>query len=240
MAVHSRYISGALAFYEGHRSSLVDAIGTNVAKYVDDFIYVPVDDTTGDPTGWTSTMVEAGASNTTVTSANVQGGALLITTDSNENDGANIQLNGESFKLTAGVPLYFGARVKVSDATESDLFIGLAITDTDILGGVTDRIGFEKLDGSTDLKFMVEKDSTETLSAAIKTVAADTWMKLEFFYTGSALQIFVDNVEQTTVALTNLPNDEELRVSCQFLAGSAGAKTAQIDWIRAIQFGRAA
>lgn len=240
MAVHSRYISGALAFYEGHRGSIVDAIGTNVAKYVDDFIHVPVDDTTGDPTAWTTTVVEAGASNTTVTSANVAGGALLITTDANENDGANIQLNGESFKLTSGVPLYFGARVKISDATQSDLFIGLAITDTDILGGVTDRIGFEKLDGATDLKFMVEKDSTETLSASIKTVAADTWMKLEFFYTGSALQIFVDNVEQTAIALTNLPNDEELRVSCQFLAGSAGAKTAHIDWIRVLQFGRAA
>jgi len=240
MAVHSRYISGALAFYEGHRSSLVDAIGTNVAKYIDDFIDVSVDDTTGDPTAWTTTVVETGAASTTVTSDNVAGGALLITTDAAENDGANIQLNGESFKLTAGVPLYFGTRVKISEATESDLFIGLAITDTDILGGVTDRIGFEKLDGATALKFMAEKDGTETLSPSLATVVADTWMKLEFFYTGSALQIFVDNVEQTPIALTNLPDNEELRVSCHFLAGSAVAKTAHIDWIRVLQFGRSA
>lgn len=238
--VHSRYVNGKFAFWETHRKRIIDAIGSDVVKYIDDFVYVPVDDTTGDPTAWTTTVVEAGASDTTVTSANVSGGALLITTDANENDGANLQLNGESFKLVSGVPLYFGARVKMSDATQSDLFIGLAITDTDILGGVTDRIGFEKLDGSTDLKFMLEKDSTETLSAALATVANNTNLFLEFFYDGSGIEVFVDGVSVATPAVTNLPDDEELRVSLQFLAGSAGAKTCTVDFIRCIQFGRAA
>lgn len=235
----AKRIKGNMAFYDAHHKRIIDAVGADVVKYIDDFVNVPVDDTTGDPTAWTCTMVEAGASNTTVASANISGGALLITTDANENDGANIQLNGESFKLTAGNPLYFGTRLKVSEATESDLFIGLAITDTDILGGVTDRIGFEKLDGATALKFMLEKDSTETLSASIQTVAADTWYYLEFYYNGSTIEVFVDGVSVVTPAVTNLPDDEELRVSLQYLAGSAGAKTCAVDFIRCIQFGRA-
>jgi sucrose-6-phosphate hydrolase SacC (GH32 family) len=240
MTTHARYIKGALAYTDGHRKSLIDAIGTDVVKYIDDFVHMPVDDTTGDPTAWTATMVEAGASNTTVTSANIAGGAMLITTDTFDNDGANLQLNGEAFKLVSGNPLYFGARLKISDATESDFFIGLAITDTDILGGVTDRIGFEKLDAATDVKFMLEKNSTETLSASLLTAVADTYMKLEFFFDGTNVQVFVNNVEQTAPAITSLPDDEELRVSVQFLAGSAGAKTATVDYIRCIQFGRAA
>lgn len=242
MSVHSRYISGALAMYDGHRKSIVDAFGTDVIKYVDDFVHVPVDDTTGDPTAWTTTVVEAGTGDSTVTSANISGGGLLITTAANENDGANIQLNGESFKLASGNLLYFGARLKVSDATQSDLFAGLAITDTDILGGVTDRIGFQKLDGSTDLTFALEKDSTETLTSALHTVADDTYVKIEFFvdYSGSTanVAIFVDNVEQTAPAVTNLPDNEELRVSFHYLAGEAAAKTATIDWVRCIQFNR--
>ena len=237
---HSRRINGNLAFYDGaNRKRLVDAFGTDVVKYVDDFVNVPVDDTTGDPTGWTMTVVEAGAGDSTVASANVSGGALLLTTDQNENDGINLQLNGESFKLVSGNPLYFGARLKISDATESDFFIGLAITDTDILGGVTDRIGFQKLDGSTDLKFMLEKDSTETLTAALHTVDTSN-MILEFYFDGTNIEVFVDGVSVATPAVTNLPDDEELRVSLQLLAGAAAAKTMTVDWIRVFQFGRAA
>ena len=239
--VHSQYNKGALVYWETHRCRWIDAIGSEVVKYIDDFIDLPVDDTTGDPTAWTMTVVEAGAGNTTVTSANVAGGALLITTDANEDDGANLQLNGEAFKLSSGNPLYFGTRLKMSEATQSDLFIGLAITDTDILGGVTDRIGFQKLDGETGLKFLLEKDSTETLSSALHTVVADTNIFLEFFYDGaSTVLVFVNGTQVAAPALTNLPDDEELRVTIQFLAGSATAKTCTVDFIRCIQIGRAA
>lgn len=237
----SRNIKGNFAFYDApYRKRIIDAIGPDVVKYDDDFVTLPVDDTTGDPTAWTTTVVEAGAGDTTVTSANISGGGMLITTAGNEDDGANLQLNGESFKLVSGNPLYFGTRLKISEATQKDIFVGLAITDTTILGGVTDRIGFEKLDGSTDLKFMLEKDNTETLSAALHTVVADTFVTLEFFYDGSGVEVFVDGVSVASPAVTNLPDDEELRVSLQFLNGSAAAGTATIDWIRVFQFGRAA
>jgi hypothetical protein len=238
MALHSKYIKGNLAYYDTHLKRIIDAIGPDVVKYVDDFVYLPVDDTTGDPTAFTTTVVEAGASNTTVTSGNESGGVLLITTDANENDGANLQLNGESFELTADQHLYFGARVKVSEATQSDLFIGLAITDTDILGGVTDRIGFQSVDGEDALDFVLEKDSTETKIDDVGTLVADTYYFLEFYFDGTGIEVFVDGVSMSTPVVTNLPNDEQMRVSVQFLAGSTTAKTCSIDFIRCIQFGR--
>ena len=50
------------------------------------------------------------------------------------------------------------SRFKLSDATQSDALVGLAITDTTAIDGVTDGIFFTKDDGDTNLDFVVEKD----------------------------------------------------------------------------------
>ncbi len=225
---------------DAHQKRLLDAFGESVVKYIDDFVSGPGIDTAFD-SNWTVTRVEAGAGESTVTRTDGSGGYLLITTDANEDDGVNMQLIGESFELTTDQHLYFGAfGVSLSEATQSDLFMGLAITDTDILGGVTDRIGFQKLDGSTSLTCMVEKDSTETLSSSILTVANSTAFDAEFYWDGSTstLEFFINGASAGSLATTNLPNDEALRLSLQFLAGSTTAKTCQIDRITVIQIGR--
>lgn len=222
-----------------HVKRWVDAFGPDVVKYINDFTSGPGIDAAFD-NEWTVTRTEAGAGESTVTRVDGSGGFLRITTDANEDDGVNMQLIGESHELTADQQLYFGAfGVTLSEATQSDFFIGLAITDTDILGGVTDRIGFQKLDGSTSVGFMCEKDSTETLQTGVLT--ADTSAHdYEFFWDGgtSELFVFVDGAAVTAPAITNLPNDEALRLTIQFLAGSATAKTMDIDAIRVIQLGR--
>lgn len=235
--VIGRRIAGNLVYIDqaAHLKRVIDAIGPDVIKYVDDYVSGVAADAQFD-NFWTVTRVEAGAGESTVTRGDASGGVLVLTTDANENDGINMQLLGESFKLQADVPLYFGIRLKLSEATQSDFFVGLAITDTDILGGVTDRIGFEKLDGSTDIKGMLEKDSTETLTASLKTAGTD-YVILEFFWDGAAVEMFADGVSVATPAVTNLPDDEELRVTLQFLAGASGAKTLTIDWVRCIQIG---
>jgi len=231
-------IQGNLVYIDraAHLKRLIDAIGPDVIKYVDDFVGGPGIDTAFD-SDWTVTRVEAGAGESTVTRIDGVGGVLRLTTDANEDDGINMQQIGEAFKLTAGALVYFGIRLKLSEATQSDFFAGLAITDTDILGGVTDRIGFEKLDGSTAIKAMLEKDSTETLTASLAT--ADTnYRILEFLLDeAGAVEFFIDGVSVATPAVTNLPNDEELRVSLQFLAGATTAKTMDVDWVRCIQIG---
>lgn len=236
MTVHSQHINGALAYWETHRKRILDAIGSDVVKFVDDFVAVHGTDATLDE--WTITLVEAGVGESTVGAGVSGNGTLLITTDANEDDGVNMQLKGEAFKLETGKPLYFGARFKVSDATQSDFFLGLAITDTTILGGVTDSIGFLKADGSAAMSFDVNKNSTATNAAAIHTVVDDTFLIAEFYWDGAALEVFVNGVSVATPAITNLPDDEELTPSIHFLAGAAAVKTMSVDWMRCIKFGR--
>lgn len=237
--VRDQRIAGnrVLIDFGAHRKRLIDAFGPDVFKYENDFMRGPGVDTAFD-NDWTVTRVEGGAGESTATLTDVAGGALLITTDAAENDGINMQAIGESFNLAGtGIrALYFGARFKISDATQSDFFIGLCDTDTDILGGADDSIGFRKADGSTAVSFVTEKAGTETTAAAY---TADTGYHIvEFYYDAdnSYLEAFVDGVSLGSVAVTNLP-DEEQRVSIHFLAGEAVAKTMTVDWVRVIQIG---
>lgn len=241
MALRSTQIAGAAVYTSTHLKRIVDAVGENVFKYLNEFVNIPVDDTTGLPTEWTVTTVDGGTDGAEVIgSGDVAGGALLITTNDAENDGSNIQLNGEAFSLAAGNVLYYGTKFKINDVTQSDFFAGLAVTDTDILGGVTDRIGFQTLDGSTDLTFMLEKDSTETLSSAIHTLVDDTEVFAEFYLDAAGnVEVFIDGVSVLSPAVTNLPNDEELRASYHLLTGEAAAQTATITKLNVVQIGAA-
>lgn len=233
--LHSRYERGNLVFYDTHRKRIVDAIGADITKYIDDFTDGSATDTTVDA-DWTATRVEAGAGESTLTRVDGVGGILRITTDAADNDGINAQLIGESFKLALGSIVYFGIRLKMSESTQSDFFAGLAITDTDILGGVTDSIGFRKVDASTQIVAVVNKNSTETTA---NVATCDTsYHTYEFYYDGaSSLEFFVDGVSVATPAITNLPDDEELRVSLHVLTGEAVSHFADADWIRCVQIG---
>jgi hypothetical protein len=238
-SLHSRYIKNKnLAFWNGHRKRIIHAIGPDVVAYVDDFVGGVGADAAFD-NYWTVTRVEAGlGGESTVARTDASGGALLITTDNADNDGINMQLLGESFELSTDQELYFGAfGVQISDATQSDLFLGLAITDTDILGGVTDSIGFRKVDASTTLSYLLEKDSTETTGTAM-TVTAATPFDAEFYLDSNGLVEFFINGASVGSSSTNVPNDELLRLSIHFLTGEAAVKTCQIDKIAMFQFGR--
>ena len=241
MSLNSTYIKGNLAYIKGnggHLKRIHDAFGPDVVKYIDDFTSLPVDDTTGDPTAYTTTVVEGGSGNTTVALGSESGGVLVITTDNAENDGANLQLNGAPFELTSDQAFYFGTKLKINDADQTDVFVGLAVTDTDILGGVTDRIGFQSVDGEAALDFVIEKDSTETKIDDVGTLVDDTYSYLEFYWDGTGLEVFVDGVSVSNPAITNLPNDVALRFSLHFLTGETTANTCTVDFIRCIQIGR--
>jgi hypothetical protein len=229
-------IAGNLVYLDkgAHLKRVVEAIGPDVFKFQHDFMRGQGLSATilGDE----ATVTATGTSPVVYTDA--AGGVLLLTTGGTENDGLNIQWLGENFHLGAtGIrALYFGCRFKISDATQSDFFIGLCDTDTDILTSADDSIGFRKADGSTAVSFVTEKGGTETTAAAL---TADTaWHIVEFYYDADSttLEPFVDGVSLGNVAVTNLP-DEEQRVSVAFLTGEAAAKTMSIDWINVFQVG---
>jgi len=180
---------------------------------------------------WTITTTEAGAGDATEALTDADGGVLLITNDAADNDNDFFQKVGESFKFESGKRLFFKARFKVSDATQSDFVIGLQITDTSPLD-VTDGVFFQKDDGDTNLDFHVEKNNTATDATAIATVADDTYLTVAFYYNGiSAVEYFVNDVKKGTLATTNLPDDEELTISFGIQNGEAVAKTMSVDYI---------
>jgi hypothetical protein len=232
--LHSRWLYGNLLYYDDYRHRIIDAVGPGVTKFILNTAYMPVDDTTGDLTGFTSTVVEVGAGTSTAVLAD---NTLLITTAGNESDSLNLQLKGEAFKLDAATKyVYYGINFQINDVDQTDLFTGLFITDNEIQGGVSDGVYFESLDESADLNFVLEKNNTETTSAsAVHTLVDATNVTLEFVFDGTYIDAWVDGVLQTRLATTNLPNDEFLTPTIEFENGEAAAQTMTVNWWRCIQ-----
>lgn len=187
---------------------------------------------------WTVTEVGAGSRALT----DVNGGALLITNAAADNDRNELQKVGEGFLLAAGKKAFFKTRLKISDATQSDLLVGLAVTDTTLQGsvdgdGVTDGIFFSKDDGDTNLDIQVQKNTTtgQIRATAIHTVVADTFVELAWYFDGvSECRYYVDGVHKGTLdaSSTYLP-DTELTVSLAIMNGEAVAKTCTWDYVLA-------
>lgn len=234
--MHARWINGNLAYWDTHQCRIIDAFGPTVCKVLEDFNH-NVTSAADTPTGWTVTLTEDGGGESTIAATDGVGGKLLITTDGNEHDGISMQHLPEVFKLATSKPCYFGVKLQSNDATQSKWMVGLCITDTEMLGGVSDGAYFEKLDGVTDINFVLEKNATETTSgSAVGTFADNTDVTLEFYWDGAAMHHFVNGVEKTALAVTNLPDDEELAMSLEFETGEGNAATMTVDWMRCVQF----
>ena len=215
-----------------------EAIGENVTQYLQDFLTLASDDTTGDPTEWEVTVVEVGAGDSTAVVTDRAGGALLITTAANENDGWSMQLGaaaGENVDFSGPYPCYFGVRFALNDATQTDVFLGLAVTDTAALGAVTDGMYFRKVDATAVLNFVTEKDSVES-ATAVATLADDVYVTAEFLFDGATVTAYINGVEQTSTASSaaTFPNNELLRLTVEFLTGEAVANTCTIEFLRLI------
>lgn len=204
--------------------------------YFNDFDHFVVAD-------WTITTTEAGAGSATEALVDADGGVLLITNDAADNDLDFFQKVGESFLPASGKRLCGKFRFKTSDATQSELYFGLMVTDTDpfsstVGDGVTDGIFFMKEDGSTNVDFYVQKDATtgQLTTAAVTTLANDTWTELGFAFDGKRyVTLWKDGAQLATVDLTAsvttyLP-DTELTISFGLKNGEAVAKTLSIDYI---------
>ena len=182
------------------------------------------------------TITETGTGSRAV--GNIAGGVLVITNATSDDDRNYLQWSGntsaatvETFKFVAGKPAWFAARVALNDATESDMFVGLYVTDTSPVAAIVDGVYFHKVDGSTTVNLVQNKDSTATTTAAGTMVDA-TYHKLAFYYDGAqSMQVFFDDVLVSTAVTTNLPDDEELSMSMAIQNGAAAAKSLSVDYL---------
>ena len=188
---------------------------------------------------WTITTTEGGTGNASEALTNVAGGALLITNDDADNDSDELQLAVESFKFASGKKSWFKTRFKVSDATQSDWIIGLCITDTTLIDGMSDGVYFKKDDGDASIDFALEKDCSATEASGIATQSDDTFVTLGWYFDGdttNGIKYYVDGTHKgTQTTMTNLCTDEELAVSFALQNGAAAAKTMTLDYIYAAQ-----
>jgi hypothetical protein len=197
MSTETATIRGALV-YRSHEypHRLYDAFGENVTKYITEFQSLPADDSTTDPTEFVVTMVEIGAGVSTAVIGDVAGGALVMTSAGDENDGVSMQLGnantGEWVDLSGPTVCYFCVTFQVNDADQTDVLLadqtdvllGVAVTDSALLGGVTDGLYFRSVDETGVLNFVLEKDSVESTTAAVTlTDAAD--VTAEWYYDGA-------------------------------------------------------
>ena len=188
---------------------------------------------------YTITTTEAGSGNASEAITSGAGGQLLITNDDADNDLDFFQLKGESFKWDSSKRMFFSARFKTNDATQSEIVMGLQITDTTPLD-VTDGIFFLKIDGDTQPDLIIEKDNSSSLSVLeMNAMEDDTFVTLSFEYDpldvatgGAVFRAYQDDVQVGEItSTTNAPDDEELTISFGIQNGEAAAKTLTIDFI---------
>ncbi len=166
------------------------------------------------------------------------GGWLLLTMAATDDSSSYLQLKTATFQPVSGKRTFFKARFKVSDATQSDLQLGLIITDTTPLDA-TDGIYFQKDDGDAQLDVYVRKDAStgSTSVSNVATVVDDTFMSIGFEYDGKqTVYAFVNNslVARLDASSTYLP-DALLNISFGVQNGEAVAKTMTLDYIFAAQ-----
>jgi len=217
------------------------AYETLVHEYFNDFRHLTIDyDATND---WT--MTEDDAACTQAISADTVLGTLLLTNKATtDNNGQQIQLQQESFKLAAGKQLWFEARVKfAAGATEIDWVVGMG--ETEDITGVADNflddgIAFNKLDGATGIDLGTHDNGANVASADIAT-ATTGWVKLGFHFDGGAsgaavVTPYVNCVAKT--AITTCVYATQGEISPIFMVRNGDGTTTQtmeIDYVKVVQ-----
>ncbi len=234
---------GAQVLYDvSKKVRWIDAFGETVVKHIlNPGQAVPVDDTTGDPTGYVMTPIETGTSDSVVVNSETLAEALLFTTDNLEYDGINLQAKNVAFKCEADKPMYFGIKCIASEATNLDLLVGMFIKKTDPLNesgshavnSSAEGIFFYKVDGGTVLAFQVYKDGVLTNTANYATAMGTIAAVYEFYWDGTDLKAYIDNIHVATFT-TGMP-DTELVPTVNVRAGDGNARTLSVYWMRTIE-----
>lgn len=208
-------------------------IGSETGSYIHekwDFVKPSDLDTTND---WT---VVKDSSAAVAVATDADGGAITLTSEATtDDDGASIQSVQNCFSLSSGKQLWFDCRVKVSDADDMDMFIGLSdtfATNPEAVLADDDKLGFQIDDGDESILCKSEKNGTETSTDSGEDAADDTYVRLSMHYDGAGQVKYYINEGLKATHTTNLPDDLQLCISAMELSGSdSGTKSMTVDYI---------
>lgn len=204
--------------------------------FMDDFTQTVVDATNE----WIVVTDSAGGE-TTILDPDAENGVMKLTSKGTTDDnGSSIQRANTIFLVKSGKKLWFEAKVKLSDADQGDLFVGLAnnfATDPEAVWAATlERVGFMIQDGSANIMYSVNDGTVDTIVDTGKDAADDTFVKLGFRTDGGSIRFYVDRSLVATVAIPSAIAAVTLGPAFAGISGSAsGTHTRSIDYIMACQ-----
>jgi hypothetical protein len=233
MSIYSKVVNGAQVYYDDLENRWVRAIGPDARSWEARF---GMDFTTAKEL--TVTYIDVGGGTSLISQGITAGDRALITTAQNENDSCEMQVVGTPFQLAAGRPLYLGAKVSISDATQSDFVFGLCSKDSNLIAAhaialADDGVYFYKLDGGTTIYAAAEKSGTVSATAC-GTVMDTSKHIYEIFYDGVGSVSFYFDGSLVVKVASGYPT-VVLSPSIGLAAGEAAAKTGLIEWMRCIQ-----
>lgn len=193
---------------------------------------------------WLTTAVGS----STITLNDAANGVITLTTGGTEDNGIVAQWQGmnpdgvtpaqvaETFAFVPGKRLWFAARFQISDVTQTDFMIGLAVADATPFDAA-DGVWFASADGSAVLTLNSVINTPLSASANLFTMADATWYDVAFEYNGvDAITAYLKDATSTvwnavgSVGVSALPTTE-LALTMGLLTGETGANTALIDYI---------
>ena len=137
-----------------------------------------------------------GSSSTFALSNTVVGGAAVLTPGATTTASAAYK-NGTFFQFQAGNRAWFSTRIQTSAVAGSvSYYVGLRNG-----SGTTDGLWFAKAASSTSINLVSTVGSTSTtLLTGVATAAAATWVDLGFYYDGTDILVYANNVIAGRVA----------------------------------------
>lgn len=206
----------------------LDAMGLDYICHYDDFLHFTDNEHYEDV---------ADASTTFALSADAAGGVMVLTSQATTNDsGVLLQAVNTNFLCKSDKNLWFEARVKVADADDMDIFVGLADTAATnpeaVVAEGHARVGFELVDGAADLLMVVDNDTAATKTDSGVDAADDTYMLLGFRTLNDQILYYVN---RTLVGRQSIPSAiAAVTLGPAFfeLSGSvSGTKSMSIDYM---------
>lgn len=194
-------------------------------------------DTDEDLSAFVATAIAGGGAS--VSDAVSSGAAVLSGAATTDDSGVEMQRDAATVQFETGKRTRLLFRLKVSDATQSDLRVGLATLDTSLIASApTDAVWFSKDDGDALLDLNVRAAGADvTTTAGAYTLANDTWTRLAIDVNMSAtanrgtVTFYVDGASVASSVISGLPSGV-MSASVAIQSGDAtGTKTATVEYL---------
>lgn len=194
------------------------------------------------PSNWQGAIIDTGATVAVNTTAAIGANGVLTFADATASEGAAIY-GQKTVQLTEGKKFWMEARIRTDDVTDNNFTFGLsdltATTNPEDLYTTTSAnlIAFGLGDGDSNPKLLADKSNSGTSyqTQTTKSMVADTWHVLAFYYNGVGLEAFVDGkrVMIWSSADTTIPTGVALAPFISHVNGNgAGGNLAVVDYIR--------